>query len=360
MKEFILKNIEKVLLAFLLVVLAVCAVYKIWTLKKVVVERPTPIGDESAGVDPVPDLLIRMVELAELSKKPYNGTDYIYCRALACKHIIKKGSPRCQMCNTSTKINPVVSKKDSDRDEDGIPNDDEIKVGLNPDDANDALRDMDKDGFSNLDEYRYNTAINDKSVHPAVINRCSLLKPRKDYYPMIFTEIVVNNEEDPKSKWDIYLTEYGKRVSQRIRRVNESLEEVAYKIIDVDKNEQGKYFVVLKKADEEPVTLMISRGRKVKRVKYPIVNKLNKNVYAYIGASFVLKNKDGKEETYKAVSYDPRKKLLKVIDEQLKEEVFLGIQAVMNEPLADDEMKKDMESGGDLHEFELRLPRRRK
>lgn len=42
---------------------------------------------------------------------------------------------------------------DDDRDGDGIPNDWETANGLDPEDANDALADGDKDGLSNLEEY---------------------------------------------------------------------------------------------------------------------------------------------------------------------------------------------------------------
>lgn len=44
-----------------------------------------------------------------------------------------------------------------DRDGDGLPNDWEIKYGLNPDDGSDAAKDTDFDGLTNLEEYKYKT-----------------------------------------------------------------------------------------------------------------------------------------------------------------------------------------------------------
>lgn len=44
-----------------------------------------------------------------------------------------------------------------DTDQDGLPDSWEIRYGLDPDDANDALADTDNDGITNIDEYRYGT-----------------------------------------------------------------------------------------------------------------------------------------------------------------------------------------------------------
>ncbi len=55
---------------------------------------------------------------------------------------------------------------DPDADNDGIPDRIEVALGLNPLDASDALLDLDGDGYSNLDEYRAGTAINDIDDNP--------------------------------------------------------------------------------------------------------------------------------------------------------------------------------------------------
>ena len=60
----------------------------------------------------------------------------------------------------------ILNAVDPDNDNDGIPNTIETAATLNPNDATDALLDLDGDGWSNLDEYRLGTDINDylKSV----------------------------------------------------------------------------------------------------------------------------------------------------------------------------------------------------
>ena len=55
----------------------------------------------------------------------------------------------------------------ADLDLDGIPNVIETSVGLNPASASDANLDLDGDGWSNLDEYRFGSGIDNASIHPA-------------------------------------------------------------------------------------------------------------------------------------------------------------------------------------------------
>src|SRR5207237_6812913 len=55
--------------------------------------------------------------------------------------------------------------KDSDMD--GMPDDWEIKNGLNPKNASDASLDKDNDGYTNIEEY-LNSVVNLQNVRPAV------------------------------------------------------------------------------------------------------------------------------------------------------------------------------------------------
>ena len=54
-----------------------------------------------------------------------------------------------------------------DVDGDGIPDAVEIEVGLDPNNAMDAYGDLDEDGWTNIDEYRMATAIDDVLSSPA-------------------------------------------------------------------------------------------------------------------------------------------------------------------------------------------------
>ncbi len=61
----------------------------------------------------------------------------------------------------------IPDDKDPDDDNDGISDVDEIKYGLNPLDASDAIKDSDGDGYSNLDEIKAGTNPNDNGDYPS-------------------------------------------------------------------------------------------------------------------------------------------------------------------------------------------------
>ncbi len=62
-----------------------------------------------------------------------------------------------------------VSAAPADLDNDGIPNNVEIAFGLDPNNPIDANLDFDSDSWSNLDEYRFGTGINDDTSDPSQI-----------------------------------------------------------------------------------------------------------------------------------------------------------------------------------------------
>jgi len=77
----------------------------------------------------------------------------------------------------------LTQEKDLDSDGDGIPDKEEIKMGLNPKDGKDAGADDDGDGFSNYEEYICKTDYKDpksrppyhEKMHVLAINRTKLL-----------------------------------------------------------------------------------------------------------------------------------------------------------------------------------------
>ena len=61
--------------------------------------------------------------------------------------------------------NPNSEDSFKDSDNDGMPDAWEIKNGLNPKDANDASKDRNKDGYTNIEEY-LNSVVSVKNVKP--------------------------------------------------------------------------------------------------------------------------------------------------------------------------------------------------
>jgi YD repeat-containing protein len=80
----------------------------------------------------------------------------------------------------------TIDALDSDSDNDGISDEDEVKYGLNPKDSSDANKDSDGDGVSNIDEIKAGTDPNDKND---VINNIPEINFGKDRVVAIGEEI---------------------------------------------------------------------------------------------------------------------------------------------------------------------------
>ncbi|MDP6524327.1 MAG: hypothetical protein QGH15_08890 [Kiritimatiellia bacterium] len=91
-------------------------------------------------------------------RKPFNIPDWsmdlfvpetrVWC--ISCRRPIAFKSEQCPFCLSDQ---PDITRIDSDFD--GITDDDEELLGLNPRDPSDAKGDADNDGFRNIDEYQY-------------------------------------------------------------------------------------------------------------------------------------------------------------------------------------------------------------
>ncbi len=136
-----------------------------------------------------------------------------------------------------------------DEDKDGIPDDVEIKNGLNPKDPSDAVKDLDEDGFTNLDEYQtYATEMNNPKSRPSYVNNINLLSVEKIELPIIFK--MVSKAGEDKSEWMIQVVveqwnEFNKEfenkepwltVGQKFK-----VRDIDYKVVDI-KNEIKEVF----------------------------------------------------------------------------------------------------------------------
>ena len=97
-----------------------------------------------------------------------------------------KAMPKCPACGAEQEAEKVVVL---DADGDGLPDEWEKKMGLNPSDSADASLDSDNDGFTNLEEYLAKTNPNDPKDHPDYLDSLKLQLPLKEtYMPFIFLE----------------------------------------------------------------------------------------------------------------------------------------------------------------------------
>ncbi len=81
----------------------------------------------------------------------------------------------------------IKVKRDSDGDE--ISDEDEQKFGLNPADAGDAAMDLDGDKFSNLEEVKAGTPLNDPAVHPTAVAKLRMVRAIVDPFRLRFLSV---------------------------------------------------------------------------------------------------------------------------------------------------------------------------
>jgi len=111
---------------------------------------------------------------------------------------------------------------DDDNDNDQIPDDWEIKNGLNPLDSSDALKDDDNDGATNLQEYKANTNPNDPVSKPTGCDY-SLTGYVRDYTGLDSCRFIIVTDDGRKFEPASIVPYFQLRAGQRI--------EFSYKVL---------------------------------------------------------------------------------------------------------------------------------
>ena len=108
-----------------------------------------------------------------------------------------KAPPKRDMLRTG-----VVTADDPDGC--GIPHHVKREYNLAEDDPGNVLDDLDKDGFSNLYEYRQKTALNNAMSHPPMWHRLVVEKIERVKVPLQLKAVMASDPKD-KTKWDIQI-----------------------------------------------------------------------------------------------------------------------------------------------------------
>ncbi len=265
------------------------------------------------------------------------------------------GRPRhCPLCD-SPLLRPITSPVRSsivdslDRDNDGIPNTIEIKLGLNPDNPDDALYDMDNDGFPNIFEYQQKTNIKKSKSHPPMYMRLHLIEFRETLLPFKLKTVVTNGKKDPK-EWDIQINETRRgEIKTRFKYLDSSLllDKTSYKIIKIEaihkeernggtiiKKDESKIF--LKSFDNKyTITMQVDRPVYSPRPKAVIVDLATGKKY-HVGAGDTIvmvikisKSRGGRKRRrhsktvkYKVFKVDRKKRQVIIEDRKLNKYVI--------------------------------------
>ena len=162
-----------------------------------------------------------------------------------------------------------VIEKTSDSDAGGIPDNVEKLYGLNPANPSDENYDMDKDSFTNIQDYQYDPdGINNPKIHPPIIRRLVLAGISKARVPFIIKNIVKSGKN--KANWNIQINFEDQSVSPstqflKIGSIVE-LPNLTYKITDIAEKTYEKLDPQLGSMvqhDNSSVILQTAKGEKL-------------------------------------------------------------------------------------------------
>ena len=143
-----------------------------------------------------------LVDIYPMLRCPHCGYGIpLYC-------FTKEGGSKCRICGGELRTPPPLDKikrrlrrTPTDRDGDGISNEQETANGLNPQDASDALLDYDRDGFSNRYEINTgNTGARSANEHPPLWRRLRFKGMRKVALPIQITQVDVGGSD--RRNWE--------------------------------------------------------------------------------------------------------------------------------------------------------------
>ena len=213
----------------------------------------------------------------------------------------------------------VIDKESLDTDKDGIPDSIEKKYNMNPKKSQDIYEDVDNDGFSNIQEYRYNpNGISDKTEHPPLIGRLILLKVSNTKIPLILKKIIKHG--DNKENWDIQVNVKlpNRRWSTKFLKIGDSIEvnDMEYRITDIQYKVESvlnPQLGVMVEQDTSGIVLRNSMNEEIIAKKNQQIYEPNrkitlKNLYtgkitlARIGNTITLGNKNIGIEKYKIIN----------------------------------------------------------
>jgi hypothetical protein len=213
----------------------------------------------------------------------------------------------------------VVGQRDSDRD--GIPDAAERKHGLNEKNPADAATDLDGDFFSNLDEYKAETDLNDSGSHPPLIERIFFGPPKRTPLNIILKNITYDDPNDPDG-WDIALRVYLRNRPRDLLglKIDSAIEGTPYRIIDAQlkkrKNPRTNAVetipVIIVQAGDDGERVLLPKGRKVLTgdATFPLYDlspgKL-RQLRAKVGDSFTLVDAKQNRFTYVLGQDDSKK-----------------------------------------------------
>lgn len=194
--------------------------------------------------------------------------------AKACGLPIPFGLRKCPFCGARQ---PEEQKVALDSDGDGISDELEVSLGLNPNDPSDASGDLDGDGFSNIEEIEARTDPADRSSHPEYLDSFRIGGPLESTKLALYFERVTTTsstatrgvkfqfrnplEKDdwgkPGKVYSVYAGEPIGRTGYIAKSYEQKKERVAIKGSNLKREVDRSVAIVERASDRKPVALPI-------------------------------------------------------------------------------------------------------
>jgi len=247
----------------------------------------------------------------------------VVCSHADCDALLFHESKHCAICDraqvftSEPDVLPTRTDENLDSDGDGIPDIVENRYDfLCPDNPQDAAQDHDGDGFTNLENYLHNTAMDDPRSHPPLALRLRMMRTERREVPLRLNNLSTNGSED-KQNWSIWVNVYEQR-GWRSRNVKLGTQLGPYTLTDVEhvvteelnpqlnvKMPVDRSFVVLQRQDGSTLKLVrnataYEEGATVLRFLHPI-NQPEKwqQMTVRVGQIVDLNNTVGETEQYR-------------------------------------------------------------